>query len=217
MKKIVSAIIVAVALATAMPAQAQGLKFGVKGGLNLTSLNLDKVSDFSSAYEYGKENKAGWYIGPTVKYTFAMGLGFDGAVFYDQRNAKVNGEDVKQKTVYVPINLRYNIGIGALGSVYLAAGPQVGFNVGDTNINIGHLADSKDQINDTFQLKKATFGINLGAGLILMKHLEVGVVYNIPLGNTADIKGSVSDIANSMKDKYDVKSNTFQVSAAIYF
>lgn len=212
MKKIVSAIIVAVALATAMPAQAQGLKFGVKGGLNLTSLDLDKVSDFSSAYEYGKENKAGWYIGPTVKYTFAMGFGFDGAVFYDQRNAKVNGEDVKQKMVYVPINLRYNIGIGALGSVYLAAGPQVGFNVGDTNINIGHLADSKDQINDTFQLKKATFGINLGAGVSVLKHLEVGFVYNIPLGNTADIKS-----LDSLKDKYDVKSNTFQVSAAIYF
>lgn len=217
MKKLISSLFVAMAMMVAIPAQAQGLKFGVKGGVNLTKLDLDKVSDFQSAYDYGKKNKVGWYIGPTVKYTFAMGLGFDGAVFYDQRNAEVNGEEVKQKTVYVPINLRYNIGIGAAGSIYLAAGPQVGFNVGDTDINIGHLADSQDKINDTFQLKKATFGINLGAGVSVLKHLEVGFVYNIPLGNTADIKGSVKDMANTMKDKYDVKSNTFQVSAALYF
>ena len=48
----------------------------------------------------------------------------------------------------------------------------------------------------------------------MLKFLEVGAVYSIPLGNTADL-----DIGNlqSTFDQYSVKSNTFQVSAAIYF
>jgi len=194
-------------------AQAQGLSFGLKGGYNITKMDLDKVSGWSSAYDMGKSNKNGWYIGPTLKVSLPGGLGFDGSVFYDQRKTEVESETVTMKYVYVPINVRYNIGLGSIAGIYVAAGPQIGFNVGDTDIDLNYLDETKATVNDTFQLKKSTFGFNLGAG-IHVSHLEVGVVYCIPLGNTADIKGN---IAGDIKDKYDVKSNTLQVSAAYYF
>ena len=213
MKKLISTLVVAVAMMVATPAQAQGVQFGVKGGYNITSMDFDEVSGWQSAYDMGKDNKNGWYIGPTVKISIAAGLGADGAIFYDQRKTEIEGESVTMKSVYVPINLRYNIGLGSLGGIYLAAGPQFGFGVGDTEFDF----KDKSSYQNTFQMKKATFGVNLGAGVYLFKHLEVGAVYNIPLGKTADIKGSVTSIADNMQDKYDVKSNTFQVSAAIYF
>ena len=214
MKKFISTMIVAVALMAATPALAQGFKFGVKGGLNVTSMSFDS---FNNAVDMAKKNKAGWYIGPTVKFSLPIGLGFDAAAFYDQLNTQMEGNDIKQKTVYIPINLRYNIGLGGLGSVYVAAGPQFGFNVGDTDIDVMYLGESKEQIKDNFQIRKSTLGINLGAGVSLLKHLEVGLVYNIPFGNTADVKGGLKDMYEDLKYKYDVKSNTFQVSAAFYF
>ena len=219
MKKLISMLFVAVALMVSAPVQAQGVSFGVKGGFNITKMDIDKSSTANSVYEMGKENKNGWYIGPTIKVSIAGGLGVDGAIFYDQRttNVGVDEDKVKQQFVYVPLNLRYNLGLGSIGGIYLAAGPQFGFNVGDSDFDVKDISDTQQKINSKFQLKKATFGVNLGAGVYLFKHLEVGAVYNIPLGNTADIKGNAENIADNMQKNYDVKSNTFQVSAAIYF
>lgn len=223
MRKSFSMLLVAVALMVSAPVQAQGVSFGVKGGFNITSMDIDKSSTATSVYQMGKENKNGWYIGPSVKLSLAGGLGFDGAIFYDQRLTEVgvDADEVKQQFIYVPINLRYNLGLGSLGGIYIAAGPQFGFNVGDADFSVKSFLvnknDEMEKIDNTFQLKKATFGVNLGAGVYLFKHFEVGAVYNIPLGNTADIKGDAIGIAENLQKNYDVKSNTFQVSAAIYF
>jgi hypothetical protein len=158
----------------------------------------------------GKENKNGWYAGLTAKGTLIGGLGFDIAALCDQRETEVIGETIKQQYIYVPLNLRFNIGLGSLASVYLAAGPQIGFNIGDSEIE---WKTATDYAQNKFQLKKSTFGVNIGAGVTVLKFLEVGAVYSIPLGNTADL-----DIGNlqSTFDQYSVKSNSFQVSAAIY-
>ena len=42
----------------AMPSQAQLVKFGVKGGLNLTKMDMDHGLD--------TKNKTGFFIGPTM-------------------------------------------------------------------------------------------------------------------------------------------------------
>ena len=41
MKKVLSVLMVAVALMMAVPAQAQLIKFGVKGGVNMSELDFD--------------------------------------------------------------------------------------------------------------------------------------------------------------------------------
>lgn len=208
MKKGFSVFLFVAALLMASPAQAQGVKFGIKGGFNITDMKFDKSSTANSIYQMGKENKNGWYAGLTAKGTLIGGLGFDIAALYDQRETEVNGETIKQQYIYVPLNLRFNIGLGSMASVYLAAGPQFGFNIGDSKIE---WQNPVDYAQNKFQLKKSTFGVNVGAGITLLKFLELGAVYSIPLGNTADF-----DIQNAIEE-YDVKSNTFQVSAAIYF
>ncbi len=208
MKKGFSVFLFVAALLMASPAQAQGVKFGIKGGFNITDMKFDKSSTASSTYQMGKENKNGWYAGLTAKGTLIGGLGFDIAALYDQRETEVIGETIKQQYIYVPLNLRFNIGLGSMASVYLAAGPQFGFNIGDSKIE---WQNPVDYAQNKFQLKKSTIGVNVGAGITLLKFLELGAVYNIPLGNTADF-----DIQNAIEE-YDVKSNTFQVSAAIYF
>ena len=94
MKRIfTSAAIAIVMLLAATSAQAQ-IKFGLKGGLNVTDMSLSrKVFD--------ADNQAGFFIGPTVKFTLpVMGLGIDAAALYDQRQAKVKGE-VGYEQIYI--------------------------------------------------------------------------------------------------------------------
>lgn len=200
MKRIITLVVLAVAMAASM--QAQGVKFGVKGGLDIVNMSFDqKVFDTS--------NKVGWFIGPSLKVALPVtGLGVDIAAFYDQKNTEVNNETIKQKSILVPVNARFNFGLGSTASIYVAAGPQISFNVGDDNFTW-----NKDNVENTFQLKKSAFSINLGAGVSLMDHLEIGFAYNLGLGKTADV--TFKNATEPIKD--DTAPKSWQISAAYYF
>ena len=72
MKKVLFIALAAITSLFATPAGAQEpLKFGVKAGLNVTDMKFN--SDV-----FDKTNQAGWFIGPTVKFTLpVVGLGMD--------------------------------------------------------------------------------------------------------------------------------------------
>lgn len=213
MKKVFTIAAVALGLMAAMPSQAQ-IKFGVKGGLNITDMSMDsKVLDAS--------NRTGFFIGPSVKFTLPIvGLGVDAAALYDQRESKLKGDvngyeadvntKLKQQSINIPINLRYGFGLGSLASVYLAAGPQFGFNVGDKNFDMLKVAN--------YKMKSSNFSVNLGAGVSLIKHLEVGFNYNIACGKTGEVtgKGVAEDVVKNLADS-EGKSNAWQISVAYYF
>lgn len=205
MKKVLTAISVVVLFFVATPSQAQ-VSFGLKGGFNIVDMSLSKDV-------INKSNRVGFYIGPALKIsTPVTGLGAEIAAVYDQREAKL-GEGteettIKQKSINVPINARYTIGLGDMMGIYLAAGPQFGFNVGDTDFT---LKNGLSHDTSNYRLKKSTFSINLGTGFVVMNHFEVGVTYNIALGKTADITW------DGVKDAYDSKNNAWQISAAYYF
>lgn len=173
MKKIISLLMLAVCLAVAVPAQAQ-LKFGVKGGLNLSKLDVsgNKISD----------NTTGFFIGPMAEFTVpVVGLGVDGALMYSQR-----GKDAyKQQGIEIPVNLKYTIGLGSTLGVYLAAGPDFFFNFKDVDLT---------GINK----KDAQVGLNLGAGVKLLGHLQAGFTYQIPLGNSFEL-ANLSDAGAKTK------------------
>lgn len=198
MKKFVFALVAFLAT-MAMPTQAQ-VNFGVKGGLNISNMSFDVLD---------AKNKAGFFVGPTVKFKIPfVGLGFDIAALYDQREAELKNEGTKitQKSINVPVNLRYNIGLGDLAGIYFAAGPQFGFNVGDKSFK----STQKDMT-----LKKSNLSINLGAGVRLLDYLEIGAAYNIACGKT----GEINDITSGLGQigKSDIKCNSWQISAACYF
>ena len=67
MKKIISVLMVAVALMMVVPAQAQLIKFGVKGGMNFSELDLN-VRTFDGV----KENSTGFFIGPMAEVTLPI-------------------------------------------------------------------------------------------------------------------------------------------------
>ncbi|MDD6819440.1 MAG: outer membrane beta-barrel protein, partial [Prevotella sp.] len=115
--------------------------------------------------------------------------------------------DVKFKSINVPVNLRWNIGLGSLAGIYLAAGPQFGFALGD-------FSDTWD--SDSYKKENMNVSINVGAGLSLLKHLELGFTYNI---QTKDSYTITEDYAggNRGREITNIKTNAWQISAAYYF
>ena len=201
MKRIFTAMLFAAAMMTATVAQAQ-IKFGLKGGLNVTNMSFSQdVAD--------KSNRAGFFVGPTVKVGIPLaGLGVDAAVLYDQREAEAGDQTMKQRSINVPINLRYNIGFSSLVGAYIAAGPQFGIAVGDKSF--------KWNDETSYDISNTNFSINVGAGVTLLSHLEVGFTYNIACGKTGEVT-FVDAAESALNQVVRTRANAWQVSAAYYF
>ena len=213
MRKFFTAAIVAVSmLFAASNAQAQ-VKFGLKGGLNVTNMSLNSEV-------FDADNQTGFFIGPTVKFTLPIvGLGIDASALYDQRDAKVKVEDedgsveskIKNQSINIPINLRYGVGLGSTASLFLFAGPQFGFNVGDKNQSL-----FKDM--GEWRLKSSTFSVNVGLGAMLLSHLQISANYNIACGKTGET--TVSEVAGETVQqmfKKNGRANAWQIGLAYYF
>ncbi len=206
MKKFFTLMVVAVMM-SALPAKAQ-FGWGLRGGVNLTSLS------FSSAV-FDKSNRAGFFVGPTVKFTVPIvGVGVDVSALYDQRNSGIEGQTVVEKNVFVPINVRYQYGLGSSASVFLKVGPQFGWNVGDKTFQLN--SETITNVKNQFTLKNSNISLNVGLGATVFKHLELGITYNIALGKTGEV--SYWDAAKSAYSQVTkTRTNCWQLNLAYYF
>ena len=111
------------------------------------------------------------------------------------------------KTIEIPVNLKWSFGLGSMLGAYIAAGPQFGFNIGN----------KKGFMN--YDLKKNNTSFNVGAGVKLIRHLQLGVNYNFALGHTATLYADPNIILDGKPLTQDVKikNNTWQVSLAYLF
>ena len=210
MKKVLSIVFLVAAMLFAANANAQ-IKFGLKGGLNVTSMSFsEEVFDAS--------NKTGFFVGPMLKVTVPIvGLSFDAAALYDQKEAVVKyaaeGElgkvNVKQQSINIPVNVRYGFGLSSLANIFLFAGPQWGINVGNKNF--------KWNESSSYSLKKSNFSVNVGAGVTLLNHLQVSANYNIACGKSADasLSKALDAVANAGKDKSH--NNSWQIALGYWF
>ena len=201
MKKIFTTIVLMAAMLVAIPAKA-GINFGIKGGYNITNFSFSKDV-------IAKDNQQGFFIGPSLKIGIpVLPIGFEIAALYAQRDAKLEGEKISQKSINIPINVRYELGLGDMAGIYVAAGPQFGFNIGDKSFSFDDVAD--------YKLKDSNLSINLGAGLRLVKHLEIGFNYNIALGKTGEFN-VIDGAGEALGINGNGKANAWQISAAYYF
>lgn len=180
----------------ALGAQAQ-LKYGIKGGVNLSSLSGDA--------DDAMKNMTGFYVGPNVEVSF-LGVAVEGSILYSQKGfkEKEGSEKTDKKIGYieVPVSLRYKFGLPVVNRVvtpFIDAGPYVQFKVsGDKNIN---------SIGEQWKTKSFGAGLNFGVGVELFSKVQVRGGYQ--LGLTDNYEGGVRDI--SLKDR------TWKIGAALMF
>lgn len=196
-----------VTMTAANNASAQ-IKFGLKGGVNVTDMSL-------SSNVFDASNRTGFFVGPTIKVQLPLvGLGIDASALYDQREAKIKvgntttKETLRSQAINVPINLRYGWGLSSLANIFLFAGPQFGFNVGDK--------DQKITESSTWSVKNSNFSLNFGAGVTLLSHLQLTANYNVVCGKTSD--ATITEGLEQLTNK-EVRSraNAWQIALAYYF
>lgn len=224
MKKRIS-ILLFIIILPGSSAQAQ-IKFGIKGGLNISK------ADFSNFQENFKaDNMNGFFFGPMVDLNIPIvGLGVDGSLLYSQKGTKFtnnsNNESVtnKQHAIEIPINLKYSIGLGNMASIFVAAGPSFNFNIKSDNIgnDLLSIANKKSDNSSLIDTKNSEVAINLGGGVKLLNHLQIGINYSLPLTNSAKDNfsngGAIGELSNVINgSSFKSKTKMWQVSVAYLF
>lgn len=204
MRKFKVLLLALVAVCCVLPASAQ-FKFGVEAGLNASKASVD---------EFSAKNRTGWFIGPKAQFSLPiLGLGVDAALLYSQKYMELNADEetvsddnITKNMPYleIPINLKYNIGFSSLLGAYIATGPQYSWYLGGKTLTWNGVKQGS--------LETSSFSWNVGVGINAFSHLQVGVTYNIALGQTGEVQ-NVIDATKTAK----LKNNTWQVRLAYMF
>lgn len=221
MKKVLSMAVMAAVLLFAAPVNAQ-FSWGIKGGVNMVS---NKLSDLSGVVKdkeqiMNKDNYTGFFIGPKAELRVPiLGFGVEAAALYSQKGMTVgDGETFKQNSLQIPLNVKYAFGLGNIANVFIAAGPEFGFNVGETtkvfnNVTFDDVAGVTTGDISAYVLEKSTLSINVGVGATLLNHLQVALNYNMPWGRTGEFQYiEASEIQNveGLKNGQNISIGAFE-------
>jgi hypothetical protein len=186
------------------------LKFGLKAGVNLAKVSINKSAGVpDNVFENLKvENLTGFQVGPMLEFTIPiLGVGADAAILYSQEGFKLEGIETNYKTnnLLVPVNFKYKMTFLDIVGAYLTAGPYAKFNLSN---------DLKEQL----ETKSFGAGLNFGLGVELLGHLQIGVNYQ--LGLTEDFSKitvpGITDVLTAA-EKIKGKPQGWTVSAAYLF
>ena len=186
------------------------VKFGVKGGVNLTSVSFKQG-------HYSEKNKAGFFIGPTALVPLPVkGVALDASILFDQRGVSVSSPGLTGSRIYettvthrqfiVPINARYQLELSSQIGLLFLAGPQLGITVGQKEKEL----DYGDWVE-----KKCTFSINAGLGLMLFQHLQLAANYNIACSKSSEIW--INRIWGIGEEVNSAHMNAWQISVSYYW
>ncbi len=197
MMKKISLLVFIIAIVSIRGTVEAQISFGVKGGLNISSVKLSK--DIISS-----DNVTGFHIGPMVEMMLPFtGLGFDAAILYSQKGLDTELESITTDYIDVPVNVKWKFGLPIIKG-FVAAGPYVGFRVGGDK-----LWEEPQNLANQIKAKSFGAGINIGAGVEVISHIQVGVNYGIGLTENY----SIYKDGNST----EAKTRTWSISAALLF
>jgi hypothetical protein len=178
---------------------AQESRFGIKGGLNLSTLTTDDFDD--------KNLKPGFHIGVFNKVSLGDALAIQPELLFITKGAKYSYDnplvdgDTKFNLNYIelPVKLVVNL----IEVIEVQFGPYLGYLVSaksETNAEVLDFwnIDSDEEI-DREQFKPFDYGLSLGVGLDL-NPLIVGVNYNLGLTPVANEEKISDDILGGAKN-----------------
>lgn len=183
---------------------------GVKGGVNFPS-----GTNLFSAETYKSINLIGFHIGPILDVRIPLGgLGLDLALLYSMKGnitatgiGSDNSNQEYRHSLYIPLNVKYTFNLIKVFGLYISAGPYIDYTFGDmSNMTIGQIGD---KIVADYKSYNFDWGVGVGGGIVLFRHLNIGVNYNFGLNDVQSYK-DIEGIKN-------IKCNVLMVSASYTF
>lgn len=191
MKKL---IVIVASLLIAVSAHAQ---LGVVAGITSAQTKFENWNAANDAIQAATQ----YHVGVTYKLSLGNFIAIQPGIIYNVKGSRIgeikdeNSFDFKNGYLEVPVQLQVGMGIGDLARVYALAEPFVGLQVNSQMLN-----QAKDLSNVDFA-DKLEYGFGLGAGVELIKHVQVNVRYFWNLGATKDSNiSSITDAINLIKD-----------------
>lgn len=164
-------------------ALAQGLSFGIKGGMNVANMSGDSLS--------GTEGLAGVAVGAYASIGLLPNIAVQPEILFSQKGCKETGEilgtayEATSRINYLEIPVLAKISFGAIVKPYVLAGPYFSTMMGATGeATIGGISASVD-ISDLF--KSSDMGLTFGAGVQTPIKLSVEARYSMGLGSIDNI------------------------------
>ena len=177
--------------------QAQELRWGVTGAMNLANYSM-KVNDISIDPSSRIGFRAGLRMEMEAPFIYE-GFYFDGELALSAKGAKLNpssGEDaveVISRPYYLEIPLhigyRYMFGKGKVG-VFGSFGPYFGVGIFGTSKVTDDGVSSKPDVFSSDGLKRFDFGLGLRAGVAMFDNYRIYVGYDWGLVDVSKQSGS---------------------------
>ncbi|MDE7181213.1 MAG: PorT family protein [Muribaculaceae bacterium] len=210
----ISVLLLLLALFAGFSAQAKtGFSIGPKVGMNVNKMS------FSGSKVLDGHNRCGFTGGVTAEFIVPIiGVGADLSVMYshmksyytitttDVPGIQTGGTDLGY-TVHgnffeIPLHIKYKLGLPAIESIispYIYTGPSVAFKISGEDSYMG--------------TKKTQWGWDLGLGIELIRHLQIGAGY------TFGINKLVNNLYDDVNAGHDVKvkNNYWTITAAWLF
>ncbi|WP_316636338.1 porin family protein [uncultured Flavobacterium sp.] len=179
-------------------ANAQSIKYGVKGGLNVSGI---------TGYSEDTKSLMGFHVGGFAEIRVAKKFAIQPEFLFSTQGTTIEGFDgdsnavVKLNYLNIPVLAKYYI----TDAFSVEAGPQIGF-----------LLSAKARGEDIHDLYKSTdFGFNLGCGYNFTENISVGARYTIGLTNVNDASYDYPD--NTNLDNISFRNSNFALSLAYKF
>lgn len=202
MKKLFLATIVGLFSATAIYAQADDMttQFGVKGGVNLSTLRGDDVKDLDSRTSFN--------LGLFMEVPLSERFSFQPEVLYSGQGFSISDNaDYKLDYIQVPLMAKVYLVKG----LYAEAGPQFAFKVKEkVEFDDGYTEGSTTIDPDNSGIKDFDTNLALGAGYKFDNGFSLSARYN--MGLTSVFKDDAPFVAGK-----DVKNSVWQFGVGFSF
>jgi hypothetical protein len=201
-------IVIVASLLVAVSAHAQ---FGVVAGITSSSSNLkDAVADVQA------QNITQYHVGLTYKLDLGL-IAIQPSILDNMKGTKLNvanigATELDYKTGYVevPVQLQAGLNLG-VARIYGFAEPFVGYAI-TNQVNSSLAKDPQSTWNNI--KSKLEYGVGLGVGVELIKHVQVSAKY---FWNMGSMYGTNIDFAGVKSTIAEQKASGIAASVAILF
>ncbi len=195
MKKIILSMAFLIGLGMA---NAQDVKFGVKGGLNIANISNMQIEDVKL------DSRMAYHLGVMAEVKLNNQFAIQPELLYSLQGASKEVEGTTATIALDYINIPVMAKYFVIDGLSLEVGPQLGILITGESTIKGEEVDESGDIKK--YVKSVDFGLNFGAGYTY-NNFNLGLRYNLGL----------TDIRKGDEIKKTLKNGVFQLSVGYFF
>lgn len=195
---LIASLIMLICASTYTTANAQ-IKFGVKAGIDLADHKINTSM-------LNTRNRLGFHVGPTLEFGIPLLGGIETGLLYGHKEYDAKFKETPDAYISdynyltMPLNLKKRWGLGLAG-VFVYGGPYA-----TLKLNGGNVKSWTEDVKS----KNFGMGLNFGAGVNLLKKVDVAIQYRVDLTNKySSEKVDISKFTDKKQQSWSIELTYF--------